>query len=373
MKTSYVFVILGVLLGFDQAYAINHIKDFRDGRWDIDVQGSYLRSNQNYSSSGSVQDLTGSNYYQLIDVVSGARWGITDEMNLYAYGNFSTAESKDATATRTNSGFTKAILGGDILVNMEGFSIIPEVQVVVALTKVDQNSDTAINTEGVNELTAKLNMQSEMESLNLFGYVGFTYRDSGRSSLLPWSVSAEYSFQKLRGGVELFGFQSITSDRDKGDVGQGVRQTYVSIVNAGSSHFYVVDPSVIDLNLYGKFDVGKKMAMWVGAGHTLAGSNYSSGFHFEGGLRYTLGGAEKQSRSKSTVKTEPQTRTTKKVNQFQEDTNDGVDQTMFKPTPTPVPKVQPKKKPETTAQPIQDKMDDVEMEIELKANKKKGG
>src|SRR4051812_43568431 len=105
MKTSYVFVILGVLLGFDQAYAVNHIKDFRDGRWDIDTQGSYLRSTENYSSSGSSQALTGSNYYQLIDVTTGAKWGVTDEMNLYAYGTFATAESKDATATRNNSGF----------------------------------------------------------------------------------------------------------------------------------------------------------------------------------------------------------------------------------------------------------------------------
>ncbi len=373
MKTSYVIVILGVLLGFDQAYAINHYKEFQAGRWDLDAVASYMRSSANYASGGGNQALVGNNYFQLLDFLTGARWGITEEMNLYIYGNIASAESKGVNATRTNSGLSKVVGGGEILINMDGFHVVPEFQFVYNAQKVDMNSDDVLISEGANEITGKVNVQTEMDSFLLYGYLGFTYRDSGRSNLLPWGVTGEYAMQKVRLGLELSGFQSITSDKDKGELAEGQRTVYLGQVNAGSARFFSIDPSIVDLNFTVKFNTSPKLNMWIAAGHTLTGSNYSAGFHFEGGLRYTLGEG-RQSKSKSNYSNENiPTRTTKKVNKFEEDTNDGVDQRMFKPTPTPAPQPQPKKKPQVSGEKLQEKMDDVEMEIELKRNKKTGG
>jgi hypothetical protein len=68
---------------------------------------------------------------------------------------------------------------------------------------------------------------------------------------------------------------------------------------------------------------------------------------------------------------DPTLSTGTKVNKFQEDTNDGVDQRIFRrkalsPKPKPKPKATP-----ADDDAIQQQLDDTEMQIELKSNKRK--
>jgi hypothetical protein len=174
-------------------------------------------------------------------------------------------------------------------------------------------------------------------------------------------VNAEYSMQKMVLGGEIFGFQSVTDDKDAGQPNEVVRDAMRARTSAGTARFYSIDPNVIDSNFYLKFDVSPKWNIWGAAGMTLSGSNYSNGFHFEAGMKYAFGGTPS--------KPAPTTRD-KKVEKFKEDTNDGVDQKMFRPTPTKPPPPPAKKKVNSTQQ-LQNQMDDVEMEIELKTAKKK--
>ena len=63
--------------------------------------------------------------------------------------------------------------------------------------------------------------------------------------------------------------------------------------------------------------------------------------------------------------------------QFKEETNDGVDQNLFVAPPPPKPKPKPKPRPKPTPDPaverkkLQKELDQTEMSIELRSNKKK--
>ena len=380
MKISNpVFIILGILFCFGQAFAINQYKHFALGRWDLQSQVYYQKSKTNFNTSGNITDLAGSNYYQIMDILSGARYGVSDSMNIYGGFNVGNAESYNSVLTRTNSSVNKLMAGAEYMMWNDFPQVIPEFYVLADLEKISDNQDNVINSEGASEMTGKVNLQYDFNSLYLFGYVGYSYRDKGRSSLLPWSANAEWAFSGSSLGGELFGFQSISDDKDKGSGTEAIRDALRLKVDGGSARFYATNPSIVDSNIYLKFGLGREWTMWVAAGIPLIGKNYSNGFHGETGLRWSFGGdgakRERAHRRAISVPVDEGSRisTDKKVEKFKEDTNDGVDQRLFKPAPTPVVK-KPKSAYTPTAPPppdLQEKMDDVEMKIELRSNKKK--
>jgi hypothetical protein len=362
MKTSNVIVILGLMLCFGQAYAINQYRVFGDGRWDLDLSGSFFRSTANYSTTGTNQAFVDNNYYQLMNAQAGIRWGLLEMTNVYLYTDFASAESKATDATRSNSGFTNVIAGTEFLLDFDFMQVIPEMSYLYNTEKISNSQDAVLNSEGINELTGKVNLQFDFDSFLLYGFGGFTYRDGGRSNLFPWGINAEYSGEKMAFGGELFGFQSITDDKDSGNANETARDALRARVSAGSAHFYALDPNVVDSNIYVKYAPSSRWLTWAAAGTSILGSNYSNGWHVEAGLRWTFGGNRRSYDDGRKIRSE------KKVEQFKEDTNDGVDQKMFRPNPTqPAPQ---KKKVEGQEQ-INDKMKDVDMSIELKKNKKK--
>lgn len=372
MKASFLLVSLGALLSFNQAFAINHYKEFSDGQWAFDATAYYLRTNSNFANDGSKADFAQSNYFQVLDTQLGTRWGLSEQLNLYAYGNIGSAESKGVDATRSNSTFNRVIMGGELLIDVGGFQLVPEFDVNYNLEKVSNTQDVAINSDGSNAFTGRLNVQLDFSGFLVFGYAGFTYRDNGRSNLVPWGVNAEYAAEQFHVGGEIFGFQSITDDKDKGTTNEALRTAVLARVNGGSARYYSINPSVIDSNVYMKFAVNRKWNLWAGAGMTFAGSNYSNGFHFEGGVRYILGGEADESYYRRQEEIE-KISTDRKVEKFREDTSDGVDQRMFRPTPTPPPPkpVVKARKATVSERQVRDQMDDVEMQIELKSNKKR--
>lgn len=376
MKITNILQIMSCLvLLSQQAYAINRYKIFDEGRWDLDAQMNYMRSDANYKLSGEQQSLINNNYYQLFDTALGTRYSWSDSWALYGYLNIGNAESKGIDSTRTNSSLSKAWVGTEFLISLGNFELIPEVSLLVPLEKVNSTQDSVMNNEGVNEFTAKMNAQMEMRSFLMFGYIGFTYRDQGRSYLMPWGVNAEFKMSKFSLGGELFGFQSITSDADKGNLSEANREFLSAKVNGGSKKFYSIDPSVIDFNIYFKLNINPKMELGAGAGTTISGANYAAGFHAGAFFTYSFGGASTYYERSRTTYEESKISTDRKTEKFQEDTQDGVDQQIFRPQPTPVPKPPPpppkKKRYSPSQKDLQNKMDDVEMSIELKSKKKK--
>lgn len=358
------------------ALAWDNYKEFKRDHWDFEASTEFFRSEANYpSSGGGSQNLNSGNYFQTLDFTFGTRYMPRQTWSIFAEGTVSNAESKDSLATRTNSSFSEAQLGVDFVMYSDLFQMIPEVVVVIPTEKVNSTSDTVLNSEGVMEVRSRLLAQKDFGTWRGYGWLGFNYRGDGRSFLMPWGVGVQMKKNRFRWGGELFGYQSISDDTDKNST---TRTAYINGVNAGSLKYYGTNPALMDTQVFATWLISPKWSMQVNGGMTLMGSNSAAGFHAGGVFRYSFDMSEGYVEEPPVAPIDspvPSYRSNmynselgseKKVNQFREDTADGVQQDIFKARPTqkPVPKRVKDKQ-------LQQQLDQTEFDIELKSKKKR--
>lgn len=368
----WTFTFVGLLMFSAPALALDNYKEFKRDHWDFELSTQFFRSDANYpSSGGSSQKLANGNYYQLWDVNFATRYMPRQTWSMFAWGTVGNAESNDSVAKRSNSTISQAAAGADFLIYNEAFQLVPEVVVVLPFEKVNTSSDTVLNSEGVIEVRSRLNAQKDFGAWRGYGWLGFNYRGEGRSFLLPWGLGTQFKFNGLRLGAELVGYQSVSDDTDANSL---MRTSYINGVNAGSLKFYGVNPSLMETLVYGTWQPSKKWSLQAHAGTTLMGSNSAAGYYVGGFVRYSFDLTEgyteevyqpisspvpnyKSNMYDSEISSE------NKVQQFREETRDGVDQRLFKPQPT--------KRPKSKKSKSYKKLDNPEFNVQLKSKKKK--
>lgn len=368
------FLLSPAVLAFD------NYKEFKRDRWDFELGSELFYSEANYVNMGSsTQKLTSGSHFQLLDVNLSTRYMPRRDWSLFAMGTISNAESKDSISTRTNSSFSQALLGFDFMMYNDWLQMVPEVAALIPFEKVDKTSDKVLNSEGVYQAWARLNLQKELGAWRFYGWAGFNYRGEGRSYLMPWGFGIQSKWSAWNLGAEIFGAQSITDDSDSSN--KIARQTLVNTVDAGSYKFYYPNPSVIDSRVFLNWNVSPKWSLQVNGGTTLAGENTAAGYHVGGFVRYSYDLSQGYSapgveldqssvpRGKSNMYLHPDVdlSSDKKVNKFREETSDGVDQTIFQAKPTQ----RPKPTQNTVDEELQKQMDAAEIQIELKQDKRK--
>lgn len=371
-------IILGLLLLSPGAGAFDNYKEFKRDHWDFELGANYFYSEANYVSAGSgTSSLTSGNHYQLLDVNLSTRYMPARDWSIFAMGTIGSAESKDSVATRSNSSLSQLIGGFDFVMYDGWFQLVPELAVLIPLQKVDTASDAVLNSEGVYEMWARATAQKDFGSLRGYGWIGFNYRGEERSYLMPWGVGVQLKGRSVRLGGEIFGFQSISDDKDTNN--KTLRNAYLNTVDAGSYKFYSVNPSVVDSLAYFTWMINSKWSLQANTGLTLTGENSAAGFHVGGFIRYSFDMSEgyterpyveppaspvPEGRSNLYYQRDEELSSSSKVRQFKEQTNDGVDQQIFKPRPT-------KRKPRVKDQQLQKQLNDAEFQIELKSKKKR--
>lgn len=371
-------IILALLLLSPGAGAFDSYKEFKRDRWDFELGANYFYSEANYGSTGSgTSSLTSGNHYQLLDVNLSTRYMPSRDWSVFAMGTIGSAESKDSVATRSNSSLSQLVGGFDFVMYDGWFQLVPELAVLIPLQKVDTASDAALNSEGVYEMWARLTAQKDFGPLRGYGWIGFNYRGEERSYLLPWGLGVQLKGRSVRLGGEIFGFQSISEDKDTNN--KTLRDAYLNTVDAGSYKFYSVNPSVVDSLVYLTWMINSKWSLQGNTGLTLAGENSAAGFHVGGFIRYSFdmseGYTEKpyvepvaspvpEGRSSLYNRQDEELSSSTKVRQFKEQTNDGVDQQIFQPRPT-------KRKSRAKDTKLQQQLNDAEFQIELKGKKKR--
>lgn len=332
------FIFLGLTLSLTAEPADASYDDyqrFRKGTYDFEVETQYFKTNANYSSSGdAVQTLLFGQSYEIYNVYLKTRYDLSRRSSWYGHLNMANATSQGLDASRTNSSIPEAKIGYAYLPYSEALDMILDFSVLIPFSKISENTDSALNSEGVIEATALMRLQKQMSSILTYGYLGGTFRQS-RSSLVPWGAGLEFSFPGWSLGGKLFGYESVTNDPDTGDKTQ--RLIVVNRVNGSSLKFYSVNPSVVDSEIYGKFRLTKTWTLSAGVGTTLTGSEAANGIHGGLSLMYTWDSEPSYylKSDESGVSSE------RKVPKFKEEVNDGVNQNLFQkknaPPPTPRP------------------------------------
>ncbi len=336
-------------------------------QWQVDLQTTYYQATANYTNSGGqFESLPAGNEYKLIDFDFGARWIASPKWAFYTSSRVSNAESSDGFFSRRNSTFTQVVLGGDYkLYSSKKYEISPDFSVTLPLERVDVTQDEVLNREGAIEVTGKVVGRAQLGKWDPFAFLGINYRDEGRSTLLPYGAGVDYHWQpSMTIGAEIRGYQTIVDDEFSDD---RIRREAAAARNGAALRYFSVNPSLLESNFWLRGNLFQNWGFKVGAGTSITGASTSAGWNLIGGVNYSF---ESLGRS-----TQRPFRAVEDTPNFQEETDDGVDQNLFQiappPTPPPPPAPVQQPDPEAAKKRIQKELDQTEFQIELKSTKPK--
>lgn len=322
---------------------------------------NYFQSEANYTKSGNVfEGLPNGQSFKNYLVDLNGTYGLKPGWSIYGGSHVSSSESQSASATRTNSAFSDVYLGTNFMAfKSNPMMLIPDFYFLQPLVKNDVTSDNVSINDGAMEIGGKLQIQWLLENYHFGGFIGYTYRDQGLSNLLPYGAYFEYPMSGIEFGVNLVGFSSVSSDKDSNN--EVNRTLFTNRANAGSYKFYSVNPSLLQTNLWLKFQSSPSFAFEFGGGSTLNGTSAASGWNVMVGVQWSTQMKPQSIRVRQ-----------EEVEKFQEQTNDGVNQELFSPPP---PENQQEQE-DQTAETLdtfnkQQELNKTEMKIQMKSDKKK--
>lgn len=350
--------ILIMLLAQLKANAWNELREYQTGQWDFRFKTNYYQALANFTRVGNeFESLDSGSNYSVTDFDFGTRWNPARGIGVYADARIAYAQSTSALGvSRTNSTFNHLRLGGDwVLWSGPGYQWIPDLSLTYPFTRVDVNDDSVLTGEGAIEISAQLLGRFSWGRFTPYASGGFIYRDEGRSSLIPFAAGLSFYVMESTMGAELRGYLSATRDQYSSNP---IQRETVGPRNGGAMRFYAVNPALMDANFWWKTGFQREWELELGGGFSMTGASTSSGFQVYAVLNYFLTTRPKHSPQKPLLE------------RFQEQTNDGVDQSLFQ-APPPPPGIQqepiasppPKKK---TQKSIEQELQETEMQLELR-------
>lgn len=299
-----------------QAWGYHTWKSYPLNSWDYELQLRSFQATANYLSQGNLfERLPSGQSYRVTHVEPRVRWHLR-RWALFSELQFGSAQSQNLNETRTNSGLSQILLGTDFILYQGRFALLPEFRLEVPLQRNSVDSDATSLGEGALQLSARWIAQAHFWRIRWASFLGFVYRDGGRSALMPWGLMTEFQFRKFVLGNEIQVFQSVSLDSDTG-TRESARREWANRVNAGSQRYFSVNPNWSENTTWARFVVDRSLWMQAGAGFTLNGSNSGAGWNAFVGLLY---------RSRP-----PTPRASDRLESFQIQTEDGVSQDLFGP------------------------------------------
>lgn len=305
--------------------------DFKFGtpqRVDFTLDAAYSKTEGNFEKSGNTfTKLPANSAYSTYDFDMGIRAEIAPSVNLYGAGRLTSADSQNTAfgtpQTKTNTGLAWGTAGMDFVMVSGRLMVIPDFSVTVPGEAVDRssNSKTAIS-EGVLEANGRIVLRVERRSYRFGGFGGVTYRDGGRSTLLPYGVLFELTLGRWNFGLDARGYQSLNYDKDT-DRETIVDAGYFCPSNGCSKRFGAFNPAQMESSLWVRVNATPEFAFHFGGGMDWSGSNVSRDATFFGGMIYRWSYAGMRQSS-------PHQR---EMRSFEESLDDGVDQRIFEQAP----------------------------------------
>lgn len=364
MKTTNVLTLFFfVIVLSHQVNALDQIKRFKANTLDLDFETNYYLSKANYySNSGGLENLPYDGQFQQISIKPTMRWTLNSDWALNSALSFNRAESRGFNSTdgyysKANMNLANLQLGTEYRMDWLGFELIPEGTLVLPLEKYSTSNQSVMMNEGAMELKAQLTGQVEISNFKPFAQMGYSYRDQGRASLLHWAIGTEYKFNKMALGADLNGFSSVTDDVDAANF--DARRLMSSQANGGSFYYAAVNPTLIQTQVWYRWRMMNLM-MKTFFKTSLMGGNAAAGTEIGILARYEIDFNKNKMNKK--INNDSQF----DDSYFTEDTQDGVNQNIFKAQD---PVVQPVKK--TAPQYQDDSSQSTDYQIKLKPAKKK--
>lgn len=378
LRTIFFLIVVSLSYNTLASDLNDQIKDYDLQRVDLLTAARFYQANGNLTASGNSYDALPSGYaYQIWQFDFGARGALTSGSALFANTTLSSSQSKAPSDTRKNTNISDLQIGTDFLFyQKQNFALAAEISLNFATEENDFNSDVVAVSDGVSSLYARAIAQNRGPSFTWSGYTGVHYKDRGLATLLLYGGLAQFNFKSSHLGFELNGYSTLISDTDSSE---SARNSYQCRANGCAKKFAAYNPSILEGTGYWKWKMNQDLQLKLSLGSTITGSNAAYGYQAGIMLSYSIPSSSSDTDyTRSTpVVTEPQLKPSNKnpdrrrvvEPKFQEETDDGVDQSLFEPPPPPKPRpAQPRVSPQEQ---IQNALDKTEMQIELKSSKKK--
>jgi len=255
----------------------------RAGRYEARGTFSYYTTDTNYTSTGA-SALVGNGSFTNMAGEAAFIYDWQPDWRFSGGLNFSWVESDDSNFVRNNSGVNEVFVSGQKWYEMGPFDIVPQGDFVFPLWRASDSSDEALIGEGAMRLRGGSWLFWPQGTYKPFGYLGFEYRDGGRSFLLPYSLGVKFKVSQFWIQGEYRGSESIVDDADSDN--EVIRENFLNRVNAGSMRFYSINPSSSEVAFGGGTQFGP-WGIFAGFAITVNGNNAADGWTGYGGLSYS--------------------------------------------------------------------------------------
>ena len=266
------------------------------GQYEAKGEFQYLNTSANYpSDGGSSSNLYGGGKLTRMLGVGEVSYDLSPAIRFWGgfSGGQTTADvvnssqsvSSPVTNTHTLSGMSEGWVGAQWWIPFQKLHVVPQVDFVYPFTRVNQISPDPLLSDGAMQFTGGSWFMIPLNDLTPFGYVGATYRDEGRSALIPYSVGLRYGRNEgwwLQ--AEFRGFQSITDDTNSGN--RNVRDGYLSLVDGGSYEFFAINPSRSEVSAMTGVHVNH-FGIYGGVSKSVFGRGSADDFVIRVGLTFT--------------------------------------------------------------------------------------
>lgn len=223
-KLGLVFALLAPSLASAEMYSRSwDLHHQASSAFGIHPETTYITSNANFESDGTLEAPAGLNRYSRIIARADLEFGVTDWLTAYLQTQWGTV-SVDHTSTGGSAfGFGDQTLGlsAQMLELGESGGLYVQTEGVLPAYNNTASADAGLPFmgDGSLDLTGGLFakyriLSSETHTLMATGGAGFSWRSSGFSAAIPWSLSARY-LPKTRGltmGLTFHGVQTLSTD-----------------------------------------------------------------------------------------------------------------------------------------------------------------
>ena len=336
MKNISLIALIPCMLLFSHASQASEVyRTFIANRFDLSLDAQYFKSSANYDANGSKTSLPAGDSFDNLGIDSRARFVFFNDLGFYTGLLSSSTQSTSGAVSRSTSAVSHYFAGIDYqLTGGMAWSLYLDSSFLFAASTIDATTDSAIGGDGANEAKINAVITYSGDSSRFFSRLGADYRAEGLSALLLYGAGGDYALgRSSRLGLEVSGISSVKDDDYTNQV--LVRDSVTNRVNAQSRRYYSVNPNLLEAQLYFQQQFGSTITLKLFAGSTVLGSNSADGLL--GGLSFNWGFGT----IPSTLRPDDVPNRSSLPDQepgFKVDTNDGVNQEIFKPVTKPKPK-----------------------------------
>jgi hypothetical protein len=277
-RINHLLLLLGIGFGLGTAHA-QLLPPPAPGEYQIKGEFSYFTTSGNYESDGVSTELE--NGSKLSTMMGSGEFIVDMTRNIRLQAGFMGGQTgvdrydkiEDETSYHTNMGVSDVWVRGQYWLNKWGFDVVPDAAFYYPLFRVDTTSGDPLVGEGAMRLRAGGWLIYAFGSFFPYGYLGYEYRDDGRSAQLPYELGVQWApGNEWWAQLGVRGYSAMSSDSNN----TREREEYLFNVQGGSDRFYSVNGSSTEAVIMAGTHFGQ-LGIYIGAGTTVIGHNSAHG------------------------------------------------------------------------------------------------